>query len=51
MNINGTGPASEWAEVDTFENDLDESAVPGEPSGLKCEFYFMDGKSVASCVL
>ncbi|XP_048523276.1 neogenin isoform X2 [Dendroctonus ponderosae] len=35
MNINGTGPASEWAEVDTFENDLDESAVPGEPSGLK----------------
>ncbi|KAL1513925.1 hypothetical protein ABEB36_003263 [Hypothenemus hampei] len=35
MNVNGTGPASDWLEVETFENDLDESRVPGEPSGLK----------------
>lgn len=36
MNVNGTGPASEWVDVETFQNDLDESVVPGEPSGLKC---------------
>ncbi|XP_066262767.1 neogenin isoform X2 [Euwallacea similis] len=35
MNVNGTGPPSDWIEVETFQNDLDESAVPGEPSGLK----------------
>jgi neogenin len=35
MTINGTGPFSEWSSVDTYEFDLDESRVPGEPSWIK----------------
>ncbi|XP_056595859.1 neogenin isoform X2 [Triplophysa dalaica] len=31
---NGSGPASEWTAAETFENDLDESQVPGMPSSL-----------------
>ncbi|CAH1125665.1 unnamed protein product [Ceutorhynchus assimilis] len=40
MNVNGTGPASDWTEIETFQNDLDESSVPGEPSGLKYRATF-----------
>ncbi|XP_030764716.1 neogenin isoform X2 [Sitophilus oryzae] len=40
MNVNGTGPASDWVEVETFQNDLDESTVPGQPSGLKFKTTF-----------
>ncbi|XP_051976002.1 neogenin [Xyrauchen texanus] len=32
--INGTGPTTEWITAETFENDLDESQVPGVPSSL-----------------
>ncbi|XP_050305807.1 neogenin isoform X2 [Anthonomus grandis grandis] len=35
MNINGTGPPSDWIEFDTFQNDLDESVVPDQPRDLK----------------
>ncbi|XP_068083914.1 neogenin [Anabrus simplex] len=35
LNVNGTGPPSEWYTVETYENDLDESQVPDSPSGLK----------------
>ncbi|XP_076267097.1 neogenin protein frazzled isoform X3 [Rhynchophorus ferrugineus] len=40
MNVNGTGPPSDWVEVETFQNDLNESAVPGLPSGLKFKTTF-----------
>uniref|UniRef100_A0A8C1SQR7 Neogenin 1 n=1 Tax=Cyprinus carpio TaxID=7962 RepID=A0A8C1SQR7_CYPCA len=32
--VNGTGPTTEWIAAETFENDLDESQVPGVPSSL-----------------
>ncbi|XP_057183411.1 neogenin-like isoform X2 [Triplophysa rosa] len=32
--VNGSGPATEWTAAETFENDLDESQVPGMPSSL-----------------
>ncbi|XP_049545028.1 neogenin isoform X2 [Anopheles darlingi] len=35
MTINGTGPFTEWHHSETYENDLDESQVPGQPSWLK----------------
>ncbi|XP_058263418.1 neogenin isoform X2 [Hemibagrus wyckioides] len=34
ITVNGSGPATEWISVETFENDLDESQVPGVPSSL-----------------
>ncbi|KAI5614865.1 neogenin isoform X3 [Silurus asotus] len=34
ITVNGSGPASEWISAETFENDLDESQVPGVPSSL-----------------
>ncbi|XP_031342956.1 neogenin isoform X2 [Photinus pyralis] len=35
INVNGTGPSTEWHEVETYENDLDETKVPEPPSPLK----------------
>ncbi|XP_057669048.1 neogenin isoform X2 [Diorhabda carinulata] len=35
MNGNGTGPGSEWLEVKTFQNDVDESQVPDKPAYIK----------------
>uniref|UniRef100_A0A8C1SSS9 Neogenin 1 n=1 Tax=Cyprinus carpio TaxID=7962 RepID=A0A8C1SSS9_CYPCA len=32
--VNGSGPTTEWIAAETFENDLDESQVPGVPSSL-----------------
>ncbi|XP_060521840.1 neogenin isoform X2 [Cylas formicarius] len=40
MNVNGTGPGSEWVEVDTFQKDLDESRVPDAPSNLRFRATF-----------
>ncbi|XP_051155099.1 neogenin isoform X3 [Leptopilina boulardi] len=37
LNVNGTGPWSEWMSIETYENDLDESVVPSEPSNFKAE--------------
>ncbi|KAM8960930.1 netrin receptor DCC [Pelodytes ibericus] len=34
MTVNGTGPASDWYNAETPENDLDESQVPDQPSSL-----------------
>ncbi|XP_034088592.1 netrin receptor DCC-like, partial [Gymnodraco acuticeps] len=34
MTANGTGPASDWFNAETPENDLDESQVPDQPSSL-----------------
>lgn len=31
MTVNGSGPFTEWYRVVTYENDLDESQVPGRP--------------------
>ncbi|XP_011301477.1 neogenin isoform X2 [Fopius arisanus] len=35
LNVNGTGPWTEWLPVETYENDLDESVVPSAPSDLR----------------
>lgn len=35
ININGTGPFSEWKFEQTLENDLDETKVPGVPRFLR----------------
>lgn len=35
MTVNGTGPFSEWNHMETYENDLIETHVPGEPSFLR----------------
>lgn len=35
INVNGTGPPSEWYDITTYENDLDESSVPDVPSQLR----------------
>ncbi|XP_053092526.1 neogenin isoform X7 [Pangasianodon hypophthalmus] len=34
ITVNGSGPGTEWIPAETFENDLDESQVPGVPSSL-----------------
>ncbi|KAL7046588.1 hypothetical protein ACKWTF_002648 [Chironomus riparius] len=35
MTINGTGPFSDWINVETYANDLDETQVPGEPGWIR----------------
>ncbi|GAU92905.1 hypothetical protein RvY_04923-2 [Ramazzottius varieornatus] len=35
MNANGTGPPTEWMNVETFRDDLDELRVPGQPASLR----------------
>lgn len=35
MNVNGTGPATEWINAETYENDLDETSVPDPPQSMK----------------
>nr|XP_022917260.1 neogenin isoform X2 [Onthophagus taurus] len=35
LNVNGTGPPTEWFDISTFAHDMDESKVPGQPYGLK----------------
>ncbi|KXJ83760.1 hypothetical protein RP20_CCG001499 [Aedes albopictus] len=35
MTVNGSGPFSEWHHIETYENDLDESQVPGQPGWIK----------------
>ncbi|KAK6631106.1 hypothetical protein RUM43_014202 [Polyplax serrata] len=34
MNVNGTGPPTDWIPVETFDNDLDETHVPDKPTNL-----------------
>lgn len=40
QTVNGTGPPTEWYTVETYQNDLDESQVPGPPTNLKGIFIF-----------
>lgn len=35
MNVNGTGPPTDWIDVETFQNDVDESRVPDKPSVIR----------------
>lgn len=35
MTVNGTGPFTDWNNIETYENDLDESQVPGEPGWIR----------------
>lgn len=38
LTINGSGPFTNWQDAETYENDLDESTVPGAPGWIKSEF-------------
>lgn len=40
INVNGTGPPTEWFDVETYENDLDESRHPDAPSPLRGKSFF-----------
>lgn len=40
-NVNGTGPGSDWIEVETFQNDVDENKVPDKPTNLKGRLYLI----------
>lgn len=40
ININGTGPSTEWHHIETYENDLDESQVPGPPGYIRSTYIF-----------
>jgi neogenin len=35
MNINGTSPPTDWFNIETYQNDLDESQVPDKPGPLR----------------
>lgn len=35
MNVNGTGPFTEWYNIETFQNDFDETQVPGQPTFIR----------------
>lgn len=39
-NVNGTGPPSDWIDVSTFKNDVDENRVPDKPSQIRGKWYF-----------
>lgn len=41
MNVNGTGPGSDWIDVETFENDVDESRVPDQPTNFRGELRYI----------
>lgn len=41
INPNGTGPASDWYDIETYENDLDESRVPDAPGPLRGENFII----------
>ncbi|KAB7501983.1 Neogenin [Armadillidium nasatum] len=35
MTVNGSGPATNWIQAETFANDLDENSPPGQPANLR----------------
>ncbi|KAK7084454.1 putative aminophospholipid-translocase, partial [Halocaridina rubra] len=35
LTVNGTGPATNWIQAETFANDLDENRVPDKPTKLR----------------
>ncbi|KAH8270881.1 hypothetical protein KR018_011285, partial [Drosophila ironensis] len=37
MTVNGSGPFTEWYRVNTLENDLDETQVPGKPMWINIQ--------------
>lgn len=41
INVNGSGPPTDWLNAETLENDLDEDRVPEEPSPLKVDKSFI----------
>lgn len=41
MNINGTGPSTDWIETVTYENDLDETRFPDSPAPMKGIYFVM----------
>lgn len=46
INVNGTGPPTEWIQVETYENDLDESRVPDAPGPLQGKLIELFAKTV-----
>lgn len=39
INVNGTGPPTEWYTIETYQKDLDETSVPDIPAMLKCKLF------------
>ena len=35
INVNGTGPPTDWLDVETYKNDMDESRIPDKPYNLR----------------
>lgn len=35
LNVNGTGPWTEWIQIETYETESDENRVPNTPSNLR----------------
>lgn len=35
LNVNGTGPWTEWIQIETYETESDEKRVPNAPSNLR----------------
>lgn len=35
MNVNGSGPNSEWIRVDTHNREREENTVPGAPTSIR----------------
>lgn len=40
LNVNGSGPPTDWLQIETYENDLDETQVPDDPSSLKGTYIY-----------
>lgn len=41
INVNGTGPWTDWMSVATFQRDLDESQVPDKPGTMPGMKFFL----------
>jgi len=39
LNVNGTGPFTEWVSATTFQRDLDETQFPDKPNSLQGNSY------------
>lgn len=42
LNVNGTGPFTDWITASTFERDLDETRVPLKPLMVQGLFFFQN---------
>lgn len=42
FNVNGTGPWSDWLDIETHDSDLSENVVPNSPTNLRSKQFFSD---------